>query len=263
VTNFESALESQRALFEHAFAVGAPHQGGGQPRVLTTEQYEQGKAIADHGGWTTLDRGIIDAVRRGARPGDAVPGAEVFHLVDGVDEVSARIDGHGDERRVLLFFAHRSFPGVRFCYRSKPPGSDDYELAWLVEELATGALHRMMRYDQPTADKGGVIRTRLYGQLVGKEGENDTSRLVLRGFAHVAAIGAGSTCGIYVAGLDRPGPCGEVAAARAPRSLWDRGVHDASGGPAGIDDLFVGACSEHVEELRRRAAERNGEPEML
>jgi len=99
-----------------------------------------------------------------------------------------------------VFFSHEAFPQARFAYRCKAPGDDRYELVWLQEEIATGVLHRMMAYDSPAPAEDGVIWTRLHGALLWKDGESDTSRLVLRSFAHVGPSKAGTTCGIYLPG---------------------------------------------------------------
>ena len=71
-----------------------------------------------------------------------------------------------DGQRVELFFSHKDFPSARFGYRAKEPGQDDHEKLWLTEELATGALHRIMRDAPPTADATGITWLRLDEQLL-------------------------------------------------------------------------------------------------
>lgn len=71
-----------------------------------------------------------------------------------------------DVQRVEIFFTHSSFPNARFGYRAKAPGEDIHEKLWLAEELATGALHRIMRDTNPTADAKGITWLRLDGQLL-------------------------------------------------------------------------------------------------
>ena len=71
-----------------------------------------------------------------------------------------------DGQRVVLLFSHKDFPGARFDYRAKAPGQDDHEKLWLAEELATGALHRIMREDPATADATGITWLRTDGQLL-------------------------------------------------------------------------------------------------
>ena len=86
----------------------------------------------------------------------------------GVSRVQAGADATiGDEgERVELFFVHGDFPDARFGYRAKEPGEDVHERLWLAEELATGALHRIMRDADPAADSTGITWLRLDGQLL-------------------------------------------------------------------------------------------------
>ena len=69
------------------------------------------------------------------------------------------ITGTGQGRRVAVLFSHKSFPGARFGHRF-PLGLDTYggDPVYLMEEIETGALHRMMQA-QPAADDNGVIWT--------------------------------------------------------------------------------------------------------
>jgi len=69
-------------------------------------------------------------------------------------------------QRVELFFSHSDFPDARFGYRAKAPGEDVHEKLWLAEELATGALHRIMRDTTPPADAAGITWLRLDEQLL-------------------------------------------------------------------------------------------------
>jgi hypothetical protein len=81
-----------------------------------------------------------------------------------VQAVDATIND-GDQR-VELFFLHIDFPDARFGYRAKAPGEDVHEKLWLAEELATSALHRIMRGLTRTADAAGTTWLRLDGQLL-------------------------------------------------------------------------------------------------
>ena len=63
------------------------------------------------------------------------------------------ITGTGSWRYVAVLFSHESFPGVRFA-----PPPDKHAPVWLMEEIETGALHRMMQ-DQPAADGAGIVWT--------------------------------------------------------------------------------------------------------
>ena len=67
---------------------------------------------------------------------------------------------------VVVFFRQHDFPDVLFAYQSKPPGADRYEQIWFAEELATGALHRMMGDSDRLADSDGVIWIHLREQIL-------------------------------------------------------------------------------------------------
>jgi len=71
-----------------------------------------------------------------------------------------------DGQKVVLFFSHSDFPDTRFGYLAEAPSGDVHEVLWLAEELATGALHRIMRDPAPTADTAGITCLRLDGQLL-------------------------------------------------------------------------------------------------
>ncbi len=172
----------------------------------------------------------------------------------------------GASRSVVFLFSHDDFPGTRFGYHCKPPADDPYEEIWLAEELATGALHRMMRYDEPTADEGGIMWTRLYGQLLGSADESAEPALPLRAFAHVEATETGATCGIYVAGESKSAPhaCRGAAVAKVSATTFDRAVLDKLGRPVQhLIGLYVGACDDHVEGLQRRTDRLDGQVEIL
>lgn len=77
-----------------------------------------------------------------------------------------RVAGTPDSPVVHMFFRLESFSEVVFAYRSLPAGVDPHELLWLAEELATGALHRIMRSEPTLADPDGVIWLQLRGQLL-------------------------------------------------------------------------------------------------
>ena len=83
--------------------------------------------------------------------------------VEGIRDVHVRLAGEADSRAVQMFFRHAAFPDVLFAYRSWPPSVDPHERVWLAEELATGALHRIMRR-QAVVDLDGVVWLQLLGQ---------------------------------------------------------------------------------------------------
>jgi hypothetical protein len=86
--------------------------------------------------------------------------------VKGLRVTDVQVVGTADSPRVHMCFQHENFSGALFAYESMPAGVDRHELVWLAEELATGALHRLMRDEQPLADKDGLIWVRLRGQVL-------------------------------------------------------------------------------------------------
>lgn len=80
--------------------------------------------------------------------------------------VTARIVGRADSRTVALFFQHDEFSDVLFAYRCCPPGTEPHKPLWLAEELATGALRRIMRSGQSLADIDGVVWLRVRGSVL-------------------------------------------------------------------------------------------------
>ena len=85
----------------------------------------------------------------------------------GASKVERTVAAFSDDgRRVELFFSHGDFSGTRFGFRAKEPDADAYEEVWLAEELATGALHRIMRDVVPLPDTTGITWLSLHGQLL-------------------------------------------------------------------------------------------------
>lgn len=149
-------LEHQRAGIEAAFRDGWQPSGAGGSRVLTERAYAQARKVLDHGGWTGLDVATIQAVRSGAQPGAALP---PHPFIRGVTDAEVVLDESGPRRRVAVLFCHEYFPGVRFGHRFPlEPFGEGHEDIWLMEEIDTGALHRMMN-DPPPADKDGIVWT--------------------------------------------------------------------------------------------------------
>jgi hypothetical protein len=177
-----------------------------------------------------------------------------------VRDCEARITGENSDRRVVLLFSHVDFPAVRFGYRCKAPGADRYEEVSLGEELATGALHRMMSYERPVPGEDGIVWTRLHGDLLGEDDESVVPKLVLRAFAQVIATKDGAACGILVPGDGQPRPCPASTVARVAADAFDRAVVGEDMYPLQeLSALYVGACRDHVHELERRAELRAGQ----
>jgi len=93
--------------------------------------------------------------------GDPLPPPERRPFISGVsDDAEVIITGSGAERRVAVLFTHQDFASARFGHRLPAPwtGSSQHASIWLMEEIETGALHRMMR-NSPAADDAGIIWT--------------------------------------------------------------------------------------------------------
>jgi hypothetical protein len=157
--NSDPELEHQRAQIEEAFRHGWRSPDDGLPRVLTEPVYAQARRLLGRGGWTGLDQATIQAVRDGARPGDPLPPLQPRPYITGVTDTEVIVTGAGPGRCVAVLFCHEGFPGARFGHRFPlEPYGEGHEKIWLMEEIDTGALHRMMRTD-PAADSAGVIWT--------------------------------------------------------------------------------------------------------
>ena len=155
----DSGLEKQRAAVGATFSEGWIPQGAGEPRTLTERTYAEARKVLDHGGWTGLDHVTIQAVRGGALPGDPLPPLEAAPLIRDVTDTEVITHGNGPERRVAVLFAYAPFPDVRFGHRFRLESpAENREPIWLMEEIETGALDRMMQ-DPPAPDDAGVIWT--------------------------------------------------------------------------------------------------------
>lgn len=158
--NSDPELETQCGQIAAAFRNGWAPRGVDEPRVLTRLAYAEVRNLLDRGGgWTGWDRATIDAVRDGAQPGDSLPPLQRRPFIDHVTDAEVMLNGTGPARRVAVLFSHAGFPGVRFGHRFPlEPYAADHESIWLMEEIDTGALHRMMQ-NQPPADSTGIIWT--------------------------------------------------------------------------------------------------------
>jgi hypothetical protein len=151
-------LDGQYDGLEAAFALGWRPVGVGEPRFLTERAYADARRVVSRGGWTGLDQATIEAVRGGAQPGDPLPPLQAAPYIRGVTDTEVIITGTGQGRRVAVLFSYTDFPGVRFGHRF-PPGLDGHgDPLYLMEEIETGALHRMMQ-TPPPADTHGITWT--------------------------------------------------------------------------------------------------------
>ena len=85
------------------------------------------------------------------------PARQHLPFIKGVGgDAEVIITGRGTRRCVAVLFCHQSFPGVRLGHRFTR--ADKHAPIWLMEEIETGALHRMMRAE-PVPDEAGIIWT--------------------------------------------------------------------------------------------------------
>ena len=156
----QDELERQRADIKAAFRTGWVPEGAGQPRTLTAAEYTGARKLITEAvsRLSYLEPAIVQAVREGARPGDALRPRERRPFITGVsDDAEVIITNLGAVQRVAVLFLHDSFPGVRFGHRFTRP-SDEHAAIWLKEEIETGVLHRMMKAP-PRADDEGITWT--------------------------------------------------------------------------------------------------------
>lgn len=129
--------------------------------TLSQHTYEEARRVLETGGWTGIPEEVMEAVRAGAVPGDSLPTPEPQPLIRGVSrEVEVLILDSDSRHSIALLFTHESFPGVTFGHRATVSAEDGFQL-WLIElmeEIETGALHRMMS-SEPAADPDGIIWT--------------------------------------------------------------------------------------------------------
>jgi hypothetical protein len=153
-------LERQRAEIEDTFReLWAPPQAG-MPQVLTERACAEARKAPARGRRTWPDLATIQAVRDGAQPGDPLPPLQPRPYIARVTDTEVIITGRGPDRCVAVLFSHENFPGARFGHRFPlEPFAEGHEMIWLMEEIETGALHRMMMRDEPAADDAGIIWT--------------------------------------------------------------------------------------------------------
>jgi hypothetical protein len=155
----EDDLEQQRAAVDGSFRHGWALPPDQSPAVLTELVYAEARKVLDHGGWTGLDPVTIQAVRNGAQPGDSLPPVKPKPFIRHVTDTEVIIHGDAPARRVAVLFSYARIPGVRFGHRFRLESPDENrEPIWLMEEIETGALDRMMQVP-PAPDDAGIIWT--------------------------------------------------------------------------------------------------------
>lgn len=118
-----------------------------------------------HDSWLSSDRpGDADRLRQRSEF-EQFPGLAEAMGVKGLRVAGTHIVGQGSPT-VALFFRLGDFPGELFAYRCMVPGEDPHEQVWLAEELATGALHRLVRDGRVDRVVDGVVWIRLRGSVL-------------------------------------------------------------------------------------------------
>jgi hypothetical protein len=118
---------------------------GRESAELTEHAYAEARRILDRKGWTGwtgLHPAIIQAVRDGAQPGDALPS---LPYIDRVTDAEVILSGSGIARRAAVLFCHDHFPGCRFGHRFPlDPFAAEHESIYLREAIETGPSFRIL-----------------------------------------------------------------------------------------------------------------------
>jgi hypothetical protein len=157
-----SDLGEQQRRLEEAFVRGRVSPARG-PVVFDEAQLARIEQVRDHGGLLNMDEHeYLERLRAGGRRGDPLPAAPAIRkpYIRGMgDDFEVQTAGTGYHAHVGVLFSHEHWPGVRFGHRFPPPAeADGYEDVWLMEEIETGGLARLMR-QQPHPDSAGITWT--------------------------------------------------------------------------------------------------------
>jgi hypothetical protein len=159
---WSSDLRGQQRRLEDVFVDGwvTPARG---PVLFNEEQLARIERVRDHGGFLNMEEHeYLQRLGTGARRGDPLPAAPAIRrpFITGLGEdFEVQIASSGEHAHVVALFSHEHWPGVRFGHRFPPPReADGYEHIWLMEEVETGALARLMGR-HPRRDGDGIIWT--------------------------------------------------------------------------------------------------------
>jgi hypothetical protein len=157
-----SDLGEQHRRLEEVFVHGwvTPARG---PVTFNEDDLTRIERVRDHGGWLNeQEHEYLEWLRAGGRRGDPLPAAPAKRrpFIAGIaDNFEVRIASTGDHANVVVLFSHEHWPGVRFGHRfPSPDEADGYEEIWLMEEVETGGLGRLMGR-HPTPDGDGIVWT--------------------------------------------------------------------------------------------------------
>lgn len=155
-------LREQQRRLERAFVHGWVSPARGQV-ILSEDQLTRIERVRDRGGWLNAqEHEHLERLRPGGRRGDPLPAAPAIRqpFISGIaEDFEVRIAGAGDHASVVVLFSHEHWPGVRFGHRFPPPDqADGYGEIWLMEEVETGGLGRLMGR-RPSPDDDGITWT--------------------------------------------------------------------------------------------------------
>jgi hypothetical protein len=158
----DGCLREQRERVERTFAHGWVTEAR-EPVAFSEDELGRIEQVRDHGGFlNAYEHEYLQWVKAGGRWGDPLPAAPARRdpFISGIaDDFEVRITDAGDQKNVAILFSHQDWPGVRFGHRfPTPEESDGHDEIWLMEEVETGALSRLMaRNIKPDGD--GVVWT--------------------------------------------------------------------------------------------------------
>jgi len=114
-------------------------------------------------GWRNeQEHEYLEWLRAGGWRGEPLPAAPAKRrpFIAGIaDNFEVRIASTGDNADVVVLFSHEHSPGVRFGHRfPSPDAADGYKEIWLMEEVETGGLGRLIGR-HPTPDRDGIVWT--------------------------------------------------------------------------------------------------------
>ena len=157
-----TGIDEQRRRLEEVFVHGwvSPARG---PVTFSEDELARVDQVREHGGFLNKqEHEYLQRLRAGGRRGDPLPAASAKRepFISGIaDEFEVRIATTAEHVNVVVLFSYERWPGIRCGHRfSSPDEADGYEDIWLMEEIDTGGLGRLMGR-HPSPDDDGIIWT--------------------------------------------------------------------------------------------------------
>jgi len=158
--NMQSQLERQRAEIEATLRGGWLPMPSGKAEILDNRLYYLAQKVIRNESSAPLDPSIIQAVRNGAQPGDALPPTGRKPFIENVPEdfQVIVIEQEREQSYVAVLFSHVKWPGYRFGYKFSEPGStaDRYGPLFMLEHIETGAIDRLMEKSPRPGEKDTI-----------------------------------------------------------------------------------------------------------